>query len=210
MQPMRRVTNATGIEAVIVFVNLGTDSVPQLMSFRGTVANAAALPVTAARGDTWITLDDGHAHLHDGTRFWDLGVPNTSSGGLLPAVPASNSAGMVLTVTPAGGFGWQQPGGIPNGSPGQWLTWDSAGKPVPGTLPTTAKPVIGFQQNILLNPGSPVGIIHNLNDARPVVTVWDQATATIVDCVVAAVDANQITVDGSRPVSVMVSIVKAN
>jgi hypothetical protein len=44
---------------------------------------------------------------------------------------------MVLTVTPTGALGWQQPGGIPNGTAGQWLTWDSAGKAAWAPAPVT-------------------------------------------------------------------------
>jgi hypothetical protein len=83
---------------------------------RGAVANAAALPATGAAGDAWLTEDDGHMHVWDGTRWFDVGQIRGPEGKRGPEGP-TGVTGAQGPAGPRGETGAQGPQG-PQGVPG--------------------------------------------------------------------------------------------
>lgn len=65
------------------------------LAVRGTVANAAALPSDAVRGDMYVTRNDGHLHVFDGT--WSDAGPIVGPAGVTPTL-----TGGTVTSLPAG------------------------------------------------------------------------------------------------------------
>jgi collagen triple helix repeat protein len=70
----------------------------------GSVADAAALPAGAATGDAYITLDDGHLHVWDGSAWVDTGAVRGPEG---PAGPQGTQG----PQGPQGPQGTQGPAG---------------------------------------------------------------------------------------------------
>ena len=78
----------------------------------GSVANAAALPASAATGDAYITLDDGHLHVWDGDSWVDTGAVRGPEGpagpqGAQGAQGAQGPQGLQGPAGPAGVLGYE-------------------------------------------------------------------------------------------------------
>src|SRR5262245_60327183 len=74
--------------------------------FQGTLPTVADLPTDAEPGDMWITEDDGHGWVWDGTEWVDSGQmqgspgpPNVLSIGTVTTVPPGGSATSTITGT---------------------------------------------------------------------------------------------------------------
>lgn len=72
------------------------------VSIKGTVANAAALPGTAADGDGYITQDDGHLHVWGDGAFTDVGTVRGPQG---PAGTDGTAATVSVGTTTTGAAG---------------------------------------------------------------------------------------------------------
>jgi hypothetical protein len=165
------------------------------LEFKGTVANEAALPVGAADGDAWQTLDTGTIFVWDAAgNIWIEGAPligpqgpqgnpgaaSTVPGPAGPGVAAGGAAGQVLSKINATDYNTQ------------WTTpvsdWSNlTGKPAtfPPTLPIAQSGVTNLVSDLAAKsplaavstsaPGSPVTGQFWWNSTTKVLSIWTGA-----------------------------------
>ena len=101
------------------------------VTIRGSVANVAALSSVSSPdiGDGWLTNDNGHLHVWDGTVWIDVGVVRGPSGPSGPAGTPGSAGGMGATgargatgATGVGATGASGPTG-PQGPAGTGVGW---------------------------------------------------------------------------------------